>query len=166
MGFLLYPDAYVDSVFEIDYKALYDRGIRGLLFDIDNTLVPHGADATPEIEALLRQLQQMGFSLFMLSNNGKERIERFLTNIPAQYLDNAGKPRPRGYRTALQMLGLKKSQALVIGDQLFTDVLGANLCGISSILVAYIGHETERPPGKRRAVEAWVLRRWQKRPRR
>ena len=158
---LLYPGDYVDSVFDIDFAALYETGYRGLLFDIDNTLVPHGADSTAEVDALFAKLHAMGFRSLMLSNNGKSRIERFLKNIDAQYLDNAGKPRPKGYRRAVQMLGLPKNQVLVIGDQLFTDILGANLSGLSSILVKFIGHETVTDPGKRRRMEQRVLRHYE-----
>ena len=159
---LFYPGAYVTSVFCIDYQALWDRGCRGLLFDIDNTLVPHGDDSTPEINALFRRLHAMGFRTLMLSNNGEARIRRFLQDIDARFLSNAGKPRPKGYRRAVEMLGLSKDEVLVIGDQVFTDVLGANLAGLGSILVRFIGWETETDLGKRRRLEQVILRRYEK----
>ena len=155
---LFYPTEYVDSVWDIDFAALYAKGYRGLLFDIDNTLVPHGADSTPEIDALFARLHEMGFRSLMLSNNGKSRVERFLRNIDALYLDNAGKPRPKGYKKALRLLGLPKKQVLVIGDQVFTDILGANLSGMKSILVRFIGWQTVTDPGKRRKLEQRILK--------
>ncbi len=159
---LFYPSEYVDSVFDIDFEALYARGFRGLLFDIDNTLVPHGADSTPEVDALFEKLQRIGFRSLMLSNNGKARIERFLQNIDARFIDNAGKPRPGAYREAVRLLGLRKDQVLVIGDQVFTDILGANLSGLSSILVRFIGWQTETDIGKRRKLEQRILKRYEK----
>lgn len=112
-----YPTAYADSVFAIDYQSLYDSGVRGLLFDIDNTLVHHGDDSTPEIDALFRRIQSIGLQTLILSNNTEERIQRFLQNIDAPYVCDADKPRIAGYKKGLELLGLSASQAVVIGDQ-------------------------------------------------
>ena len=157
---LFYPGAFAEQPDDIDFDDLYRRGIRALIFDIDNTLVPHGADSTAEVDRKMAELRAIGFRLFFLSNNGRERVERFLKNIDGEYLCNASKPRPKSYRAALHRMGLKRGEALVIGDQLFTDILGANLAGLDSILVRYIGYDPDEDPGKRRRLEARVLRRW------
>ena len=81
---LFYPHAYVDSVFSLDYQKLYDKGYRGILFDIDNTLVHHGEDSTEEVDALFRELYQTGFRTLLLSNNSRERIQRFMRNIDSR----------------------------------------------------------------------------------
>ena len=74
---LFYPYEYVESVFSIDYNKLYDMGYRGLIFDIDNTLVHHGDDSTPEIDNLFKVIQNIGFKTLLLSNNNEERIKKF-----------------------------------------------------------------------------------------
>lgn len=153
----LYPTAYEESAYSLDYDKLYALGYRGILFDIDNTLVPHGADATQEADRLLDAVQRAGFRVLLLTDNGEGRIRRFLGDKSLPYIGNAGKPRPHSFRKAVQMLGLKRSEVLVIGDQLFLDILGANLSGLASILVKYIGYYDEGNKGKRRALEAKVL---------
>lgn len=159
---LLYPYEYVESVFDIDYEKLFSLGYRAIMFDIDNTLVHHGDDSTPEVDALFERLRSIGFKTLLLSNNNKERIERFIQNIDTLYIDEAGKPLKRGYERALSMLGVKKEQAVFIGDQLFTDVFGANRCKIASILVKFIRLPNETDFGKRRKAEKIFLDRYLK----
>lgn len=116
-----YPYAYVDSVFAINYQKLYNMGYRGLIFDIDNTLVHHGDDSTPEIDDLFFRIQKMGFKTLLLSNNTEERIESFLKNIDSLYIHDARKPEKAGYEKAAEMLGIEKEKIMFIGDQVFTD---------------------------------------------
>ncbi|MBP3228314.1 MAG: YqeG family HAD IIIA-type phosphatase [Bacteroidaceae bacterium] len=157
MPALLFPHGYADSVLAIDYARLHDMGIRGLIFDIDNTLVPHGGDATAEVEALFRRLHAQGFRTLLLSNNSEARIRHFNRHIGTRYIHNARKPSPAAYIKAVETLGLDKSEVVVIGDQLFTDVLGAGRSGLKSILVRYIGHERKEWKGWRRMAERIVL---------
>ena len=157
----LYPGAYVESVFSIDYRALYNRGYRGIMFDIDNTLVPHGQDATKEIEDLFREIHEIGFKTLMLSNNSEERIQKFLENIDSLYIYDARKPSKVNYLKAVEMLGISKEKTICIGDQIFTDVYGANRSGIDNILVKYIRPANETKIGKRRTLEKVVLRFYQ-----
>lgn len=152
-----YPWACAESVFSIDYKGLYQRGFRGLLFDIDNTLVHHGDDATPEVEELFRELGRIGFKTLLLTNNSQERVRRFIRNIDTLYLCEAGKPGPEGYRRAAGLLGLRPEELVCIGDQVFTDILGANRSGMASILVKFIRLDREKKLGKRRQLERIVL---------
>lgn len=152
-----YPSAYAESVFTIDFQKLYDRGYRGILFDVDNTLVHHGDDSNARVDALFRQLHTMGFQTLLLSNNSVKRLERFKKNIDTQYIPEANKPAPESYLKALQMLGVFEKQALCIGDQLFTDILGAHRAGIDSILVHYIQIDPKAKIGIRRHVEKLIL---------
>lgn len=145
----LYPYEYVDSVFSIDYNALYEQGIRGLIFDIDNTLVHHGDDSTSEIDQLFRDIQAIGFKTLLLSNNEEKRINRFVENITTYYICDAEKPKTWGYLKALEIMELEKKQVVVIGDQIFTDVLGANRAKLASILVKFIRLPEETKIGKR-----------------
>lgn len=152
-----FPYECAGSVFEIDYRKLYKKGIRGIIFDIDNTLVHHGDDSTPEIERLFRDIHDAGLKTLLLTNNDEERVERFIKNIDTLYICDAEKPEPEGYRKALKKLKLKKSQAVCVGDQIFTDILGANKAGIPSILVKYIMLPGETKIGKRRYAEKLIL---------
>ena len=153
----LYPYEYVDSVFSINFNELYKKGYRGIIFDIDNTLVHHGEDSTKEIDELFREIQKIGFKTLLLSNNGEERINRFLKNIKSLYISNAQKPKKSNYLKALKMLNLNKKEVVFIGDQIFTDILGANRSGIHNILVKVMYKENETNFGKRRQLENVIL---------
>lgn len=155
-----YPYEYSDSVFSIDYKKLYDKGFRGILFDIDNTLVHHGDNSNPEIDALFQKIQATGLKTLLLSNNDEDRVKRFTKNIDTLYICDADKPNTQGYLKAVKMLNIKKEEALVIGDQIFTDILGANRSQIASILVKFIKQESETRIGKRRYLEYLILEIW------
>ena len=152
-----YPYAYVDSVYAIDYEKLYRAGYRALIFDIDQTLVQHGYPSTKEVDALFSGLHALGFKTLFLSNNSDERIQDFTKNIDAQYIPMADKPQVDGYLKALQLLEIDKDQTIFIGDQVFTDILGANRAGIPSILVKFLRHEHETKIGKKRQLERLVL---------
>ncbi len=154
---LLFPAAYADSVFDIDFDVLYKQGYRGIIFDVDNTLVHHGKDSNAQVNALFVRLHAIGFRTVVLSNNDSERIERFLKNIDAPYVCDADKPDTAGYQKALALLGVKRQEALCIGDQIFTDILGANRCGIDSILVHFIRSGAHERPGIRRRAEQVIL---------
>ncbi|MBR4444979.1 MAG: YqeG family HAD IIIA-type phosphatase [Solobacterium sp.] len=152
-----WPDAYAESVWSIDYEKLYRMGYRGLIFDIDNTIVPHGEPSTAEADALIAEIRAMGFQVLMLSNNSIARVTSFVANMDVLYICNADKPDVRSYEEAAAMMGLPKEQILCIGDQVFTDILGANRAGIRSILVKFIGYYTEKHIGKRRRLEKVIL---------
>ncbi len=154
----LFPYEYVESVFTIDYKKLYELGFRGIIFDLDNTLVPHGANSTDEVDLLIKQIQNIGFKLYILSDNGKKRIERFLTNINCPYIDNANKPNPYNFLKAVSEMKLKTENTIYIGDQIFTDILGANRSKIPNILVKYIGYYDNKKIGIKRHIEKIILK--------
>lgn len=159
---VFYPYEYVDSVFSIDYNKLYDKGYRGIIFDIDNTLVHHGDDSTKEIDELFITIQKLGFKTLLLSNNDEERVKRFLKNIDSLYICDAEKPKVHNYLKAVEMLNIDKGQALYIGDQIFIDIFGANRSGIANILVKFIRNKDEKKIGKRRQAEKLILRFYRK----
>ncbi|MDO4182608.1 MAG: HAD-IIIA family hydrolase [Coriobacteriia bacterium] len=159
-----YPYEYVLSVFDIDFQALFDQGFRALIFDIDNTLVHHGDPCTPEVDALMHKVQDMGFKVLLLSDNTAERIEAFMENFTAPYIDDAGKPNPEAYLRAVDMLGIPKERAVYIGDQVFTDIRGANAAGLPSILVHFIQVPGETKIGKKRYIEKMIVKMWRKNP--
>lgn len=153
-----YPYEYVDSVFSIDYDKLYNKGYKGIMFDIDNTLVPHGKDSTEKVDNLFKTIHNIGFKTVVLSNNNEERVKRFLKNIDSLYICDAQKPKVANYFKAVEMMNMKKEEVLVIGDQVFTDIYGANRSGIDNILVKFIGHDVETKIGIRRNLEKIVLK--------
>ena len=155
---LLFPYEYVDSVFSIDYGKLVQKGFKGIIFDIDMTLVPHGADSTKEIDELFKTIHKAGLKTLLLTNNSEERVKRFIKNIDTLYLCDAEKPNPEGYLKAIQMMGIKKNETVFIGDQIFIDIYGANRCGIASILVKYVTAEVETKIGIRRNLEKIILK--------
>ncbi len=139
------PDEYVKSVFEIDFEKLYENGFRGLMFDIDNTLVPQDEDATEPVKALFEKLSALAFRTVILSNNSEERVSRFAREIPVLYRSRARKPLKRGYNCALALLKMEREQVAFIGDRVMTDIFGAKRAGIYCILVEYIRKNGEKP---------------------
>lgn len=152
-----YPDYYVDSAYEIPYDALYERGIRGLIYDIDNTLVEHNEDATERAVSLLTGLMKKGFSITLLSNNKEERVKRFNTKIQANYIYKAGKPATKSYLLAMDQMKTNRTSTVFIGDQLFTDVWGAKRAGIEAWLVKPIAKHEEIQIVLKRKLEKIVM---------
>ena len=152
-----YPAEWKDSAYDIDFQALYHRGYRGLIFDIDNTLVEHGADATPKAVALFEQLRQIGFEICLLSNNKQPRVERFNKNINVNYIFQAQKPYSKNYYIAAMMMRSKPEDTVCIGDQVFTDVYGANRVGMYTILVKPISKNEEIQVKIKRFPEKLIL---------
>ncbi|MCD7866676.1 MAG: YqeG family HAD IIIA-type phosphatase [Clostridiales bacterium] len=152
-----FPDECRDSAYEIDYEQLYREGIRGLLFDIDNTLVPHGAPADDRAKALFSRLREIGFSYCFLSNNKKGRVESFNQEIGAYYIEDAHKPSVKSYRLGMERMGTCVDTTVFIGDQIFTDIYGARRAGIHSILVKPIHPKEEIQIVLKRYLERIVL---------
>ncbi len=152
-----YPDECADSAYVIDYNKLYQKGYRGLLFDIDNTLVEHGADADERAKKLLKNLKDIGFHICLISNNKEERVKRFNKDINVLYVFDAKKPSVRNYVKAMKLIGTNKTNTVFIGDQLFTDVYGAKRAGIKSYFVKPIGKQEEIQIVLKRYLERIVL---------
>ncbi len=153
-----YPDMMADSAYGIDYEELYGRGYRGIIYDVDNTLVEHGAPATKRAVELFERLHGIGFSAVLLSNNREQRVKSFAEDVRyADYIFKAGKPSARGYREAMRRMGTDERNTLFVGDQLFTDVWGAKNAGIYSILVKPIHPKEEIQIVLKRQLEKIVL---------
>ena len=152
-----YPKEWLDSTYEIDWEQWKRKGIRGVLFDIENTLVPHGAPADSRAIALFEKLHALGFQTCLLSNNKELRVKSFADQVHSPYIYKAGKPGVKNYNRAVQEMGLCKEEVLFVGDQLFTDVYGANRAGIYGILVKPINPKEEIQIVLKRYLEAVVL---------
>ncbi len=151
-----YPDEYLDSAYEVDYEGLYREGYRGVIFDIDNTLVPHGAPADARSIALFERLRAIGLQSMLLSNNKEPRVKMFNDAVHSSYLYKAGKPSIRGYEEAMRRMGTDKENTFFVGDQLFTDVWGAKRAGIRSFLVKPIHPKEEIQIVLKRRLE-WIV---------
>lgn len=147
----------MDSTYEIDFDKLYREGYRGIIFDIDNTLVPHGAPADQRARSLFAHLKELGFSCCLLSNNKEPRVKMFNDEVQVQYIFKAGKPKRFGYEDAMRLMGTDKGNTLFVGDQIFTDVYGANRTGIRTILVKPIHPKEEIQIVLKRYLEKIVL---------
>lgn len=133
---VIVPDDTAESVQSISLEKLRSRGFRGILLDVDNTLVPWGeSQVEQDIVDWVAQAREMGFRVCLLTNNPRARGEHFarLLGIPAVY--GWVKPWRWGFERGLKALGTERRETVMIGDQVFTDVLGAKSAGIHSILV-------------------------------
>ncbi|HJV44383.1 MAG TPA: YqeG family HAD IIIA-type phosphatase [Bacillota bacterium] len=132
----LIPDLHVYSIFDIDIEALKQRGVRGIITDLDNTLIEWDRpDATPKLMDWLNGLRNQGLKVIIVSNNKQVRVSRFADPLGLPYIYGARKPKRTPFRDAIKQLGLHPKEMVVIGDQLFTDVLGGNRLGLYTILV-------------------------------
>ena len=125
------------DIFELTGEALARRGFRLLLADLDNTLVPYGVPLPDErLRAWRDDLAAHGVTLFVLSNNRHESRPRIFSEaLEVPCIGHAGKPRPPSFYRAMERMGVTKEQTAIVGDQIFTDVLGGSLAGVSTILV-------------------------------
>ena len=158
-----FPDEYVASTYVIPFEKLYEKGYRGVIFDIDNTLVPHGAPADNRAEKLFQRLSDIGFASCLISNNREARVKMFNRNIGTHYIYNAHKPSTKNYIRAMEIMGTDRTNTLFVGDQLFTDVWGAKRAGIHNILVKPIHPKEEIQIVLKRRLEKIVLYFYKKR---
>ena len=158
-----FPDEYLDSTYVINFDDLYAQGYRGLLFDIDNTLVPHGAPADERAICLFDRLRSIGFDTCLISNNQEPRVKPFAEKVQSKYVFNAHKPSTKNYIKAMELMQTDRGNTVFIGDQLFTDVWGAKRTGMKSILVKPINPKEEIQIVLKRYLEAVVLMFYRKR---
>lgn len=154
---IFYPDQEAASAYEIDYEALYEKGCRGIIFDIDNTLVPHGAPADDCARRLFGRLRELGFHTMLLSNNKEPRVKNFADSVGSSYIYKAGKPKTGSYLRAMALMGTTPENTMFVGDQLFTDVWGAKKAGIAAWLVRPIHPSEEIQILLKRKLERIVL---------
>ena len=137
MPFSLIPRGVYPSVFDLKPELLAAKGIRLVLADLDNTLVPYQvSDPTPEVVAWKESLERAGIKLYLLSNSRKPtRPKHFAQALGIPFQGHSGKPKRGGYFNALERMGCSAEETVMVGDQIFTDVLGANRSGIVPLLV-------------------------------
>lgn len=130
------PDVYSESIFTVNYKKLYMNGIRFLLFDLDNTIMPYDQkDVDDKTICLFEMLKKNGITPIIFSNSPKKRVARFAQKLDVEYVSSAKKPFSKMFLETLKKYKFKVNETAIIGDQLLTDIKGGNRVGIITVLV-------------------------------
>lgn len=130
------PDIYAQSIHTINYKKLKKSGIKCLLFDLDNTIAPiDSRDVTKKVKELFAYLEDIGFKVIIFSNSGKKRLKPFKENLNVDTSFSSRKPLKGKYKKIMELYHFKDTEIACVGDQLLTDIFGANRMGFTSILV-------------------------------
>lgn len=133
---LFLPNQQVKSTFDIEPESLQEMNIKGIIVDVDNTLVPWNvADATDEVIEWLQKMKDANIKVTIFSNNNEDRVTLFAEPLETPYVFRARKPLRRAFIKAGETMGIDRKQVAVIGDQLLTDILGGNRAGYYTILV-------------------------------
>jgi len=158
------PHLNIDNVYDIDLAALKEAGVRGIITDLDNTLVgTNDPSAGPELIAWFGRVRSLGFQIVIVSNNKYARVAAFSEPLGIPFIPKAKKPTSAAFRQALKLMGLTAAQAVVIGDQLLTDVLGGNRMGLKTILVHPISLKGEAVTTRfNRRIERYIMNRLQR----
>jgi HAD superfamily phosphatase (TIGR01668 family) len=159
------PQLQVDTIYQIDLQQLKVNGIKGIITDLDNTLVgAREPNTNPQLVEWLKLVDQLGFQLVIVSNNSKLRVAAFSDAIQLPYISRAQKPFNKSFHRGLQLMNLQANQVVVIGDQLLTDVLGGNRMGMYTILVTPFSLEDESFFTRiNRRIERFICRMMKKR---
>ena len=153
----IFPSEFYESTYSIDFQRYYEMGYRGILFDIDNTLVMHDYPSDEKAINLMERLKKIGFKICLVSNNREERVRTFNDYLKVEYIYKANKPLSKGYKKAMEKIGTTTENTIFVGDQIFTDIWGANNAGIHSILVKPINRKEEIQIVLKRLIEKPVL---------
>lgn len=155
----LYPRLYVNSILDIPLKRLRELNIRAFILDLDNTVTEwNSREVRKEISQWFMLIKQEGFEACILSNNGEERVLAVAENLDIPYVYRAQKPRRGGYYRAMSIMGVTARETAVVGDQIFTDVLGGNRAGLFTILVRPIARKEFMGTKISRSAEFFILR--------
>ena len=135
----LKPQYWYDTIYDIDFDKLKEKGVKCILFDIDNTMATYSEnDPSEKLLALCETLRTKDFTLAILSNGNSDRVKHFATVMGMKFYGKALKPMKKGFRSLCDELGFTKNDIAIVGDQLFTDILGGNNFGCISVLVTPI----------------------------
>lgn len=158
-----YPSKHYQTIFNIPYEELWKQGYKGIMYDIDNTLVPFDAPhPTNEVIELFTKLRDMGFKICLVSNNNHNRVLRFNEKLKVFAVAKALKPMRRNLRKAMELMGTDSSNTILIGDQMFTDVWGGNRLGLKTFLVMPIQVKEQWITKIKRGTEKLVFKKYLK----
>ena len=143
MAFCLVPDMIFPALTDVTAEALRSRGITFLMMDFDNTIVPYTTEVpTEKMRAWIEAMKASGIGLCVVSNSKKPRVVEFCKTYGLDCITHAKKPFSRGIRACLARFSLEPARCALVGDQIYTDVLGANCAGVQSILISAIHNHT------------------------
>ncbi len=158
----LYPAVYIKSVYDLNLQELKEQGIKGIIFDIDNTLVPYDEiEPNQEIIQLFEEIQAAGFKITLVSNNTKDRVVKFNEKLRVFALHQSRKPLTKNFKKAISLMQCTKEETIIVGDQVFTDVYGGNKVGIRTILVQPISNKDEWKTKIKRGLERKIIESYQ-----
>lgn len=156
---LLKPDIKLNRVTDISTDLLKKYGIKALILDVDNTLsTHHGEVLTDGLEDWLKRMREGGIGLVILSNSKQARVEPFAAKINLPFISMGLKPLPFKFSSARKLLGTKRRETAIVGDQIFTDTLGGNLYGVTTILLDPIKLESSKSFKFKRKIERAVYK--------
>jgi len=159
----LYPNEYVKTIHDINYDKLFQKGIRGIMFDIDNTLAAFDAPyPNREVIVLFDQLKVNGFEVCLVSNNSHKRVNKYNEKLKVTAFPRANKPLTINLRKAMKSMNTTNKQTVFIGDQLFTDVWAGNAIGFRTILVKPIQDKEQLITKVKRGLESILLKKYLK----
>ena len=153
------PDMYVQSIYRINYEKLKKKGIKCIIFDLDNTIAPVNIE-NPSKEAieLMFKIKELDIKPILMSNSGKKRVEPFRNKLEIDSCASAGKPFKKSYEKILSIYRFNREEIACVGDQLLTDVLGANLNSMTSILVNPISKKDRASTKINRVIEKIIMK--------
>ncbi|MDY6826371.1 MAG: YqeG family HAD IIIA-type phosphatase [Bacillota bacterium] len=162
---LLTPDEHIDNIYQINPDHLQSLGIKGIITDMDNTLVPwHDRAVYPKLTGLFTDLKKKGFRIFIVSNNSRSCGIRLARELDISAIWYAIKPRRHAFRRAIKKMDLSPGEVAVVGDQIFTDILGGNRLGLHTILVNPISEKEFFWSRIMRKLERIILKRLEGKP--
>jgi uncharacterized protein len=154
------PSQQVKTIFDITPSDLKSKGIKGIITDLDNTLVEWDrADATPELKKWFASMLENDIIVTIVSNNNEDRVKAFASPINIPFIFRAKKPMTKAFKQALKNMNLRKQEVVVIGDQLLTDVLGGNRIGLHTILVIPVSQSDGFVTKFNRKIERSIMNR-------
>lgn len=156
---ILKPKIKLERITDISCELLKKYGIEALILDVDNTLsTHHGQVLTDGLSEWLQKMRENGIKLIVLSNSKRARVEPFAGKIELEFISMGLKPLPFGYLRALKTLNVSKKQAAIVGDQIFTDILGGNIVGVKTVLLTPIKLESTAGFKFKRKIERFIIK--------
>lgn len=160
---ILYPCLYVDSLLDVPLDELRSQGIRAFILDLDNTITEWNSDdLRSEVEEWFLLVKGQGFKVCILSNNAEKRILNIAARLDVPFIHRARKPSRRSFLRAVELMDVTPAETAVIGDQIFTDILGGNRSRLFTILVKPLAKREFYGTKISRAMEFFVLRRYER----
>ncbi|MEN1934848.1 YqeG family HAD IIIA-type phosphatase [Paenibacillus sp. 102] len=160
---LFLPNEYVKNVYHVQPEDLKKRGIKGIITDLDNTLIEWDRpNATPKLEQWFLKMKEQGIQVTVVSNNNEQRVKDFADPLGIPFIHSARKPFVRAFKHAIQKMNLAADEVVVIGDQLLTDVLGGNRVGLYTILVVPVAQTDGLVTRFNRKIERKIMRNMKK----